>query len=357
MPVSHLLARRAWPFAVAIAVVLLLPLSARAMTTPALVVDMDTGAVLYAEEAGRPWYPASTTKLMTAFVTFEALAAGEVSPDTPVIMSEKAMSQESLHAGLSVGRAMKLQDALYAAFAASANDVAIALAQTVAGNEAAFVKRMNDAARRLGMTASHFENPNGLFDPAQHVSARDLALLAMTIDRTFPQYRPIFRTSRVVVDGKAVDSFNALLTRYPGAVGMKTGFLCAAGRNIVGVAERGRRRIMVVLLGATTDRERAERAAMLLSQAFDGELRPMGITLEALQNRPDERPEDMRMRLCSAQSRDYEAQRAALYPMGIGNRRSYLEPAQPPRVHTIHTWAVPYPVDAPLPQPKPLALN
>ena len=112
-----------------------------ASATPALVVDADTQAVLYADDAGRPWYPTSTTKLMTAFVTFEALAAGEVTLDTPVVMSPKAMHQESLHAGLSVRRAMRLEDAFYAAFAASANDVAIALAQMVAGTEKAFVER------------------------------------------------------------------------------------------------------------------------------------------------------------------------------------------------------------------------
>ncbi|WP_245926888.1 D-alanyl-D-alanine carboxypeptidase family protein [Breoghania corrubedonensis] len=350
---SPFLARRVWPVAVAIALAFSIPLSARAMTTPALVVDVDSGAVLFAQDAGRPWYPASTTKLMTALVTFEALAAGEVTLETPVVMSKKAMRQESLHAGLSVGRAMRLEDALYAAFAASANDVAIALAQTVAGNETAFVARMNATAKRLGMNASHFANANGLFDSGQHVSARDLAILAMTIDKRFPQYRPIFGTSRVIVDGQAVDSFNALLTRYPGTVGMKTGFLCAAGRNIVALAERGGRRVMVVLLGATTDRERAERAAMLLTQAFAGELKPTGLSVGQIQDQPSQRPEDMRVRLCTSQSQAYEAKQARLYPMGIGSNPSYLDVPRAGHTRTIHTWAVNYPVDPPLPAAKP----
>ncbi len=260
-----------------------------ASATPALVVDADTQAVLYADDAGRPWYPTSTTKLMTAFVTFEALAAGEVTLDTPVVMSPKAMHQESLHAGLSVRRAMRLEDAFYAAFAASANDVAIALAQMVAGNEKAFVERMNVAAQRLGMSASHFANANGLFDPTQHVSARDLAVLALTLDARFPQYRPIFRTSRVIIDGTAVDSFNVLLTRFPGAEGMKTGFLCAAGRNIVALAERNGHRVMTVLLGATMDHECAERAAKLLTEAFAGKLKPTGVNLSALRTSPRRR--------------------------------------------------------------------
>ncbi|MBP0616718.1 D-alanyl-D-alanine carboxypeptidase family protein [Jiella mangrovi] len=326
-----------------------------AMATPALVVDVGSRAVLYADDAGHPWFPASTTKLMTALVTFEALQAGEVTLDTPVVMTPKAMSQKSLHAGLSVGRGMRLEDALYAAFAGSANEVAVALSQTVAGSEAAFVERMNAAAERLGMTASHFANANGLFDPSQHVSARDLAILAMTINQRFPQYRQIFRTARVVIDGKAVDSFNELLTRYPGAVGMKTGFLCASGRNLVGIAERDDRRIMVVLLGATTDRERAERAAKLLDEAFSGKLQPIGKTIDEIADQPNEAPPDMRMKLCSDQTAPYEAARDALYPMGLPGHESYLGPATEPATHVVHTFEADPNGRVPVPTPRPEA--
>ena len=324
-----------------------------ALATPALVVDLDTQAVLFAEDAGQPWYPASTTKLMSALVTFDALAKGEVALDTPVVMSKKAMRQESLHAGLSVGRAMTLQDALYAAFAGSANEVAIALAETVAGSEARFVERMNAQAQRLGLTASHFANANGLFDPTQHVSARDLAVLAMTVDGEFPQYRPIFQTSRVVIDGTSLESFNELLTRFPGTVGMKTGFLCASGRNIVAVAERERRRVMVVLLGATTDRERGERAAKFFTDAFAGRLQPTGQTVGMLPDAPEKKPEDMRLRLCSDQTAPYEAEREALYPMGLPGQDTYLSAATEPKEHVVATWMAAPKLAVPIPTPRP----
>ena len=215
---------------------------------------------------------------------------------------------------------------------------------------------MNATAARLGMTGTHFANANGLNASSQHVTARDLAILALAINRTYPQYRPIFGTARVIVDGKAVDSFNELLTRYPGTVGMKTGFLCSAGRNIVTLTERKGRRIMVVLLGATTNRERAERAAKLTTMALSGELRPTGKTLRDLANRPNTRPEDMRMRLCTSQGNAYVAKREALYPMGIGNHKSYLTAARAPRTYTIHTWAAKVPVDVPVPPRKPAFL-
>ena len=326
--------------------------------TPALVLDIGSHAVLYAEDAGKPWYPASTTKLMTALVAFEALRDGEVTLDTPVVMSKQAMSQKSLESGLKVGRAMRLEDALYAAFAGSANDVAFAIAETVAGSEAAFVERMNAEARRLGLTATHYANANGLFDPAQHVSARDLAVLAMTVYESFPQYRPVFATARVEVDGKSVNSFNALLTRYPGAVGMKTGFLCDSGRNLVGLAERDHRKIMVILLGATTDRERAERAAKFMTEAFEGKLEPTGTTVSQIENRPQEKPDDMRRLLCTPQGAAYEAEREALFPMGLPGQESYLGAEIPPTVRVVTTWQVeekeePESANVPIPTPRP----
>ena len=325
--------------------------TASAHATPALVVDADTLDVLYAEDAGQPWYPASTTKLMTALVTFEAIRAGRIGASTPVVISRNAAAQKSVYSGLSEGDAMRLEDALYAVLAGSANDVAVALAETVGGGEKAFVAMMNEAAGRLGLTATHFTNPNGLFDRAQQSSARDLAVLAVHIEREFPQYRDVFAFSRVVIGEQELHSFNDLLTRYPGAIGMKTGFVCASGRNIVALAARNGRRIMVVLLGATTDRERCERAAHLMTQAFDGMLRPTGQRLPALANDPGAVPQDMRAKLCSPQGADYEKSREALYPWGLPGQPSNLGAATQPKTRTITTWMVGPTV--PLPAPRP----
>lgn len=326
--------------------------SGAAEATPVLVVDTANHQVLYQEEAGVPWYPASTTKLMTALVVFEALRSGQVTLTTPVVMTRNATKQAFLESGLTLGRTMTLEDALFATLAASANDVAVALAEAVAPNEAEFVQRMNSEAQRLGMTATHFASPNGLFNRTNYTTARDLALLGMEIDRLYPEYRRFFQASAVTIDDKEIKSNNALLTRFNGTVGMKTGFLCASGRNYVGLAERNGKRLMVVMMGATTERERDERSAQYLTQAFQGQLQPAG-TVEAIQNRPEVAPEDMRIRLCTDKSVAYEAGREALYPMGLPGRESFLNDQIPAQVHAIATWPGDNAADVPVPLERP----
>lgn len=346
--------RRSWKgLACAVSLVLCAP----AHATPVLVVDADSQQVLYQEDAGVPWYPASTTKLMTAFVVFEALRAGEVNLATPVIMSRNATKQAFLESGLTFGRTMTLEDALFATITASANDVAVALAETVAADQPAFVRKMNEAAARLGMTGTHFSNANGLFDKANYTTARDLAILGMEVDRLFPQYRRFFLASAVTIDGKEIKSNNLLLTRYSGTLGMKTGFLCASGRNFVGLATRNGKRVAVVILGATTERERNERSAQYLTQAFDGRLSPDAGLVGDLQNRIDVAPQDMRVRLCTDKSAAYEASRNALYPMGLPGNESYLRDEIPAEVHVISTTASENPADVPVPVRRPPELQ
>lgn len=323
-----------------------------AHATPVLVVDTASRQVLYQEDAGVPWYPASTTKLMTALVVFEALRAGEVTLSTPVMMTRNATKQAFLESGLTFGRTMTLEDALFATITASANDVAVALAEAVASKESAFVQRMNAAASRLGLTGTHFASPNGLFDRSTVTTARDLAILGMEVDRLFPEYSRFFQASAVTIDGKEIKSNNALLTRFAGTIGMKTGFLCASGRNYVGLATRQGKRVMVVLLGATTERERNERSAQYLTQAFAGRLSASG-RVDDVKNRPDVAPQDMRTRLCTDQSVAYEASRDALYPMGLPGQETYLRDQIPGQVHAVRTWQNENAVDVPTPTPRP----
>lgn len=322
--------------------------SVPASATPVLVVDTATRQVLYQEDAGVPWYPASTTKLMTALVVFEALRSGKVTLQTPVVITRNAAKQKFLESGLTFGRTMTLEDALYAALVASANDVAVALAEAVAPDEASFVQQMNAEAARLGMTGTHFTSPNGLFDKRNYTTARDLAILGMEIDRTFPEYSRFFAATAVTIDGKEVKSNNALLTGFSGTIGMKTGFLCASGRNYVGLATRHGQRVMVVIMGATTERERNERAAQYLTEAFDGRL-PAAGPVDAVQNRTDVAPEDMRIRLCTAKSAAYEASRDALYPMGLPGQESFLHDQIPGVVRDIKTWPDEKARDVPVP--------
>jgi D-alanyl-D-alanine carboxypeptidase len=326
--------------------------SSVASATPVLVVDTVTRQVLFQEDAGVPWYPASTTKLMTALVVFEALRSGQVTLTTPVMMTRNATKQAFLESGLTYGRTMTLEDALFAALTASANDVAVALAEAVAPDEAIFVQRMNEQATRLGMTGTHFASPNGLFSKTNYSTARDLAILGMEIDKTFPEYARFFQGSAVIIDGKEVKSNNALLTRFSGTVGMKTGFLCASGRNYVGLATRNGKRIMVVMMGATTERERDERAAQFLTQAFNGQLLPSG-PVDTIQNRPEVAPQDMRIRLCTDKSIPYEAEREALYPMGLPGHESFLTDQIPGQVRAITTWQSETANEVPLPTPRP----
>ncbi|HAN62491.1 MAG TPA: D-alanyl-D-alanine carboxypeptidase, partial [Rhizobiales bacterium] len=164
---------------------------------PALVFEPYNGTVFYAEDPDAPWFPASLTKLMTAYVTFEALKAGTVTPDTKVICSQKATTQAPSKLGLPVGGSITLDVALKVLIVKSANDVAVMIAETVAGSEEAFIARMNEAAQHLGMTHTNFVNVNGLPDERQVTTARDLAKLARAIIVEFPEHADLFNTVQV----------------------------------------------------------------------------------------------------------------------------------------------------------------
>jgi D-alanyl-D-alanine carboxypeptidase len=291
---------------------------------PMLLVDMDSFEVLYAQEAGQPWHPASLTKMMTAYVAFEELSKGTVTLDTPVTLSKHAVNQAPSKSGLPVGGTMTLQDALYVLIVKSANDVAMGIAETIGGSEAAFVAKMNDVARRMGLTASHFTNPHGLHDAQQVTSARDLAILSLYIRQNFPQYMPIFGTETVRL-GKAVfESNNQLLEKFAGTNGMKTGYVCASGLNMVATVQRGGRNMLAVVLGASSARERNERAAELLLKGFSGAAQPNGQTVLTLANNPAGKPVDMRPLICGKESKAYVVAQQAAFPMGLKGQPSFL---------------------------------
>jgi D-alanyl-D-alanine carboxypeptidase len=295
-----------------------------ARANPMLLVDMDNLNVLYAEEAGQPWHPASLTKMMTAYVTFEQIAAGKVSLDTPVILSKKAINQAPSKSGLPVGSALTLKDALYVMLVKSANDVSLAIAETVGGDEAGFVAMMNEAASRMGLTATRYVNPHGLHNPAQVTSARDMAVLSLYIRQSFPQYLPIFGTKEVVLNGKTLESENKLLNSFAGTTGMKTGFVCASGLNLVATVERNGRRMLAVVLGGSSARERNEQAAELVLKGLNGAAQPIGQSVLALANNPAAAPVDMRPMICGKEAKAYVAEREAAFPLGLKGQPSNL---------------------------------
>ena len=196
---------------------------------PALVFEPVNGTVFYSEDPDAQWFPASLTKLMTAYVTFQALKRGEVQPDTKLTCTKNAVDQAPSKLWLPVGGQITVDIALKVLIVKSANDVAVMLAEGVAGSEEAFVARMNEAAQKLGMTRTHYANPNGLPDDRQVTSARDLAKLTRAIIVEFPEYADIFALPSVTVGKKVLRTHNRLLASFPGADGMKTGFICDFG--------------------------------------------------------------------------------------------------------------------------------
>jgi D-alanyl-D-alanine carboxypeptidase len=295
-----------------------------AMANPLLVVDRSTLEVLYAQDAGQPWHPASLTKLMTAYVVFEEIAKGTVTLDTTVTISRNAFNQAPSKSGLAVDSAVSLKDALYILVVKSANDIAVAIAETVGGSEAAFVAKMNDAAQRMGLTATRFVNPHGLHDPAQVTSARDLAIIALYIEQSFPQYMPMFATGVVNLGKARLESNNGLLEGFVGATGMKTGYVCASGLNIVATADRNGRRLLAVVLGGSSARERNERAAGLFLDAFNGRLTSTGQTVLSMPNTIGTAPVDMRPLICGKDAKAYVAAQEEAFPMGLEDQPTFL---------------------------------
>jgi D-alanyl-D-alanine carboxypeptidase len=235
---------------------------------PALVFEPYNGTVFYAEDPDAAWFPASLTKLMTAYVAFQALKAGTVKPDSNVVCSKKATEQAPSKLWLKEGEAITLEVALKVLIVKSANDVAVMIAETVAGSEEAFVARMNEEAKRLNMTRTVFANVNGLPNESQVTTARDLAKLARAIIIEFPEHADLFTAIQVQVGNKLLRTHNGLLVNYPGADGMKTGFICDSGFNVVASATREGRKLVAVILGERSVATRRERAVDLLENGF-----------------------------------------------------------------------------------------
>lgn len=247
-----------------------------ARATPAIVVDAATGDVLYAEEATQAWYPASLTKLMTFYVTLSAVRDHKISFDTPIVVSARAARAAPSKMGFKPGTELTLGNALEMLMVKSANDLAVAVAEAVSGSVEAFAEDMNATAAKLGMQQSHFENPNGLPNPDHVSSAHDLAVLALAIYKDFPKEARILDIGALRLGDEIIPNHNTLLGRYPGVDGMKTGFTCAAGFNLVASADRQGRRIISVVLGAPTVHLRMLKTAVLLDRAFDGIDHPIG---------------------------------------------------------------------------------
>lgn len=235
---------------------------------PKMVVDVRTGKVISHEDAFRKWYPASLTKLMTAYLAFSAMKSGRLSPMTEVVMSKKAADQPASKMYFKPGSKLTLDSALKLLLIKSANDVAVAIAETVGGSTENFVAQMNAQAARLGMSSTRYINPNGLPGKGQYTTARDLAVLALILKREFPEYAGYFSLEGVSTGKKNYANYNMLVGRFEGADGMKTGFICASGFNQVSSASRGGRQVISVVLGADSLAGRTDQSADLLQMGL-----------------------------------------------------------------------------------------
>ncbi len=233
-----------------------------------ILVEADTGKVLEAENATYPWYPASVTKLMTAYVTLSSIKAGHITLDSLFTVSHIAAAQSPTKMGFPPGTQVTVDNALKMLMVHSANDMAVVLAEGVSGSIENFADEMTRTAHQLGMTQSNFVNPNGLPADGQITSARDLAILARALIHDFPEYGPYWHIANIKFGRRIIHNTNSLVGRYPGLDGMKTGFICASGFNVVATATRNGKRLIAVVLGAPSSPARAIKAAELLERGF-----------------------------------------------------------------------------------------
>jgi D-alanyl-D-alanine carboxypeptidase len=241
----------------------------------AIVVDADSGTVIESVAATARWYPASLTKVMTLYLAFREIEAGRLALDEALTVSTHAASQPATELGLGAGQKITVKDTILAIILRSANDAAVALAERIGGSEQAFAARMTAAAKELGMSRTVFRNATGLPDPDQVTTARDMAVLAKALLENYPQYYHFFSTTSFTFGGQTFGTINGILSRYAGADGIKTGFTCGSGYNLVASAKRDGRRLIGVLLGGHTNFERHSEMSHLLDVGFAADLQTL----------------------------------------------------------------------------------
>ena len=235
----------------------------------AIIIDDATGRVLHQVNADERRYPASLTKMMTIYMAFEAIEKKRLTFDSRLTITPHAANQAPSRIGLAPGDNFTVRQAILALVTKSANDAATALGETIAGNEAAFAAMMTKRAQALGMNNTVFRNANGLPDPQQITTARDLATLSRALRRDFPQHYHYFSTPAFTYKGVTVTNHNRVLNQLDGADGLKTGYIRASGFNLASSATRNGRRIVGVVLGGESGSWRDARMVQLMEQAFD----------------------------------------------------------------------------------------
>jgi D-alanyl-D-alanine carboxypeptidase len=257
----------------------------------AIVMDAQSGEVLYAERADSLRYPASVTKVMTLYLAFEALAAGRLHLTDQIVVSPLAAAQPATKLGLRAGDTISVEDAMHAMAVHSANDMAVAMAERIGGTESQFAALMTLKAQQLGMINTRYVNANGLPDNRQVTTARDMAVLTRAVLRDYPQYYRFFSTEQFTYRGKTYLNTNHLLGKMPGVDGLKTGFTNAAGFNLDASAVRNGNRLIAVVMGSSSSAARNANVEGLLLTGFDVlERRARGERLLVTQNLFEQAP-------------------------------------------------------------------
>jgi len=249
-----------------------------------IVIDANTGKVLFQSDADRALYPASLTKIMTLLLTFEALDTGKITLNSSVPFSTHATTMAPSKLGVRAGQSISVDTAIKALVTKSANDVAVAIGEKIGGSENRFAQLMNLKARQIGMSQTHFENASGLHNVRQVSSARDMAKLAVYLMRTYPRYYKYFSLREFTFNGKVNRNHNRLMETYSGMDGLKTGYIVPSGFNLVASAKRGNTRLIGVIFGGKSTNSRNAKMASLLDAGFEGRTLPPEDTQEASSN-------------------------------------------------------------------------
>ena len=253
-----------------------------------IVIDADTGLVLHHRHADSSRHPASLTKIMTIYMVFEALERGKISLNDRVRISRHAAGMVPSKLGLPTGSSIRVKDAISALVTKSANDVAVALAEHLAGTENAFARRMTATAHELGMRSTRFMNASGLHHKHQISTARDMARLARAVLHNYPKYYRYFSQARFTYRGKTYNNHNRLMRTYRGMDGIKTGYINASGFNLVASARQDGRRIVGVVFGGRTSKTRNSHMKTLLDNGFSKirKLKRRGPVIASIQKPP-----------------------------------------------------------------------
>lgn len=240
----------------------------RASRYAAYVINADTGEVLHSVNATASRYPASLTKMMTLYLTFDSLKKGKLKLNQRLPVSLHAASQPQTNIALGPDDTLRVEDAIEALVVRSANDAAVVLAEAQGGTEEGFARLMTAKAQALGMNNTVFRNASGLPNSEQHSCARDLAILGVALRRHFPEYYPYFDTREFTFQGRTYTTHNRVMLRYPGADGIKTGFINASGFNLVTSAKKDGYRIVGVVMGGSSAQARDNEMISLLDSGF-----------------------------------------------------------------------------------------